>query len=177
MNVLVTYATRAGSTAGVAEAVAQSLTVRGAEVDLLPMLEVEDLTQYQAVIAGSAIQDQSWIPEAVDFVQRNRDDLSQKAFAIFAVCMTLAMRDGETYRSEISGWLTPVRAIVRPVSEGIFAGVLDIRKIPSFGDRLKFRLSVLFGVWSEGDHRDWKAIQEWADELPSKLGFPSALEV
>jgi menaquinone-dependent protoporphyrinogen oxidase len=175
MNVLVTYATRTGSTTGVAEVVAHRLSEHGAKVDLLPMAEVEDLSQYQAVIVGSAIQDQSWLPEAVGFVQRNRDDLSQRAFAIFAVGMTLAMRDGEKYRSDISGWLAPVRAIVRPVSEGIFAGVLDIRKIPSFGDRLKFRLSVLFGVWSEGDHRDWKAIQEWADELPSKLGFPSAL--
>jgi hypothetical protein len=42
-------------------------------------------------------------------------------------------------------------------SEGLFAGALDIRKIPSFGDRLKFRISVLLGVWSEGDHRDWNA--------------------
>jgi hypothetical protein len=52
-----------------------------------------------------------------------------------------------------------------------FAGLvsLDISKIPSFIDRLKFRLSVLFGVWSEGDHRDWDAIHAWADELPSKL--------
>jgi hypothetical protein len=37
--------------------------------------------------------------------------------------------------------------------------------MPSFGDRLKFRLSVVFGVWSEGDHRDWEAIREWASGL------------
>jgi hypothetical protein len=51
----------------------------------------------------------------------------------------------------------------------MFAGMLDIRKIPSFGDRLKFRLSVLFGAWSEGDHRDWNAIREWASLLHPKL--------
>jgi len=28
-----------------------------------------------------------------------------------------------------------------------------------------FRLSVLFGVWSEGDHRDWDAIRAWAESL------------
>jgi len=54
---------------------------------------------------------------------------------------------------------------VRPVSEGLFAGALDISKIPSFGDRLKFRLSVAFGVWSEGDHRDWNAIRAWAESI------------
>lgn len=88
---------------------------------------------------------------------------------MFAVCMTLAMKNGERYRPQISEWLAPVRRLVHPVSEGIFTGALDISKIPSFGDRLKFRLSVLFGVWSEGDHRDWGAIREWAEGLPEKL--------
>ena len=58
-----------------------------------------------------------------------------------------------------------------PVSEGLFAGTLDISKIPSFGNRLKFKLSVLFGVWTEGDHRDWNAIRAWAKSLqPLLLG-------
>ena len=29
-------------------------------------------------------------------------------------------------------------------------------------DRLKFRLSVLFGAWTEGGHRDWNAISKQA---------------
>jgi hypothetical protein len=36
---------------------------------------------------------------------------------------------------------------------------------PSSADRLKFRLSVLFGVWKEGDHRDWNAIRAWAESV------------
>jgi hypothetical protein len=54
-------------------------------------------------------------------------------------------------------------------SEGLFAGALDISQVPSFRDRLKFRLSVVFGVWSEGDHRDWVAIRAWAEELAPLL--------
>jgi menaquinone-dependent protoporphyrinogen oxidase len=169
MKTLVTYATSTGSTVGVAEAIAKTLRGYGAQVDVIPMQDVSDLTSYQAVIAGSAIQDRQWLPEAVQFVQTHRSDLNQKPFAIFAVCMTLAMKNGESYRPQISDWLEPVRRLVRPVSEGVFAGALDISKIPSFSDWLKFRLSVLFGVWSEGDHRDWAAIRAWADSLPSKL--------
>jgi hypothetical protein len=30
-------------------------------------------------------------------------------------------------------------------------------------------MSVLFGVWKEGDHRDWNAIQKWALELKPLL--------
>jgi hypothetical protein len=69
----------------------------------------------------------------------------------------------------LATWLKPVRALVKPISEGMFAGALDIGKIPSFGDRLKFRLSVAFGVWKEGDHRGWKAIHTWAESLYPQL--------
>jgi hypothetical protein len=34
---------------------------------------------------------------------------------------------------------------------------------------LMFRLSVWMGVWSEGDHRNWEAIQTWAAGLGSYL--------
>jgi menaquinone-dependent protoporphyrinogen oxidase len=54
---LVTYATRIGSTAGVAEAIGRELTARGALVDVLPMEAVEEIAPYQAVVAGSAIRD------------------------------------------------------------------------------------------------------------------------
>jgi menaquinone-dependent protoporphyrinogen oxidase len=137
------------------------------------MQDVKDLTPYRVVVAGSAIQNRQWLPEAMQFLQTYRAAIAQKRVATFALCMTLAMKNGEKYRSDILEWLAPVRQITQPVSEGVFAGVLSISKIPSFSDRLKFRLSVLFGVWSEGDHRDWDAIQKWAQELPQKLGVAS----
>jgi menaquinone-dependent protoporphyrinogen oxidase len=163
-QILVTYASRAGSTAGVAEAIGQTLAESGAQVEVRPMRDVEDLAPYRAVVAGSAIQGGRWLPEAMQFVQTHRAALAQKPFAAFLVCMTLAIANGK-YREHVADFLQPVRALVRPVSEGLFAGVLDIGKVPSFRDRLMFRLSVIFGVWSEGDHRDWSAIRAWADSI------------
>jgi menaquinone-dependent protoporphyrinogen oxidase len=125
-------------------------------VEVLPVQEVKELASYRAVVAGSAIRGGAWLPEAVQFVQANRAQLAQKPFAAFLVCMTLAMPDGEKYRPHVATWLEPVRALVKPVSEGLFAGALDIKQISSFGDRLKFRISVATGVWKEGDHCDWR---------------------
>jgi menaquinone-dependent protoporphyrinogen oxidase len=165
----VAYATRAGSTAGVAEAIGKTLTENGCLVEVRPMQEVADVSSYDAIVAGSAIQSKTWLPEAMQFLQAHRATLTRKPCAVFLVCMTLAMPGGERYRPFVADFLQPVRGIVGPVSEGLFAGALDISKIPSLWNRLKFRLSVMFGVWAEGDHRDWNAIRAWADTLPPLL--------
>jgi menaquinone-dependent protoporphyrinogen oxidase len=168
-KILVTYATRNGATAGVAEAIGKTLAEGGGlVVDVLPVLEVKDLAPYDAVVAGSAIQAARWLPEALSFVQAHRAELARRPFAAFQVCMTLAMIKGD-YRTTVAQWMQPVRDLVRPMSEGFFAGVLDVSKVPSFGDRIKFRISVLMGVWSEGDHRDWAAIRAWAAALGPML--------
>ena len=168
-RILVTYATRAGSTAGVAEFIAETLTKAGCQVDVLPMADVEDLSPYAAVVAGSAIQAKQWLPEAMSFLQANQAALRQMPCAVFLVCMTLAMSNADKFRDEVASFLDPVRAVVTPVSEGMFAGALDISTVPYFRARLGFRLSVLFGTWSEGDHRDWHTIRAWAYALPPLL--------
>jgi menaquinone-dependent protoporphyrinogen oxidase len=164
-KILVTYASRTGWTVGVAEAIGKNLAENGMEVDVLPMRDVKDLSAYHAVVAGSGINNRQWLPEAMQFMRAYQSELKRKPFAAFLVCMTLAMRNGDQYRSQIAEWLNPVRALVHPVSDGLFAGGLDITRIPLFSDRLKFRLSVMFGVWKEGDHRDWNAIRTWAESL------------
>ena len=102
-KVLVTYASRTGTTAGVAEAIARILAEGGALVDVRPMTEVTDLTPYQAVVAGSAIQGKRWLPEAMQFMQTHQAALRRQPFAAFLVCMTLAMKRGD-YRAEVANW-------------------------------------------------------------------------
>lgn len=163
-RILVAYASRTGSTIGVAEAIGKTLAEAGAPIDVRAMSEVTDLTPYRAVVAGSAIQGSQWLPEALQFVQTQRGPLAQRPFAAFLVCMTLTLSNGK-YREQVAEWMQPVRALVKPVSEGLFAGALDISKVPSYRARLGFRFSVLFRIWSEGDHRDWDAIRSWAENI------------
>jgi menaquinone-dependent protoporphyrinogen oxidase len=125
------------------------------------MQDVQHLAPYRAVVAGSAIREQKWLPEAVQFIQTHRAALAQKPFATFTVCITMAMKN-QKYHQVVAEWVAPVRALVKPVSEGFFAGALDISKAPTFRNRLMFRVSVLLGV-SEGDHRD---CHSWLGEQP-----------
>ena len=163
-KILITYASRTGSTAGVAEAIGETLMKGGAQVEVRAMQNINDLSSYNAVVAGSAIRSSQWLPEAMQFVRSHREALNSKPFAAFLVCMTLAIGNGK-YRQQVESFLDPVRALVRPVAEGHFAGVLELHKVPKLKDRLLFRLSVALGVWSQGDHRDWAAIGAWAESL------------
>jgi menaquinone-dependent protoporphyrinogen oxidase len=169
-KILVTYASRAGSTAEVAEAIGQTLRESGAQVDVRPMQAVEDLAAYRAVVAGSAIRGGKWLPEAMQFMHAHQAELARRPCATFMVCITLGMRNGEKYRDGLRDWMAEARSLARPVSEGMFAGVLDFSKVPLTFNTLLMRLMVLIGVFPRGDHRDWGAIRAWAESLAPQLG-------
>jgi menaquinone-dependent protoporphyrinogen oxidase len=168
-HILVTYSSQTGTTAGVANEIAKTLSENGSQVDVLPMKDVIDLRGYSSVVVGSAIQAAKWLPEALQFIQTHQSTLKTVPVGMFSVCMTLAMPNGEKYRQGVVDWVQPVRGMVNPVCEGIFAGALDVSKVPSFSDRIKFRMSVALGVWKEGDHRNWNAIRTWAVQLQPAL--------
>ena len=169
-KILVTYASRAGSTAEIAEAIGKTLSEGGAQVDVIPMNDVKDLSTYQAVVAGSAIRGSKWLPEATQFIQTHRSTLAKKHFAMFTVCITLAMKNAQNYRAGVAGWVAPVRALVKPLDEGFFAGVLNFKRLPINWDTLMLRLSVALGIFPRGDHRNWNAVNTWAKGLKSILG-------
>ncbi|MDR3576447.1 MAG: flavodoxin domain-containing protein [Anaerolineaceae bacterium] len=168
-KILVAYASQAGSTQSVAEAIGQTLAESGATVDVLPMKDVKDLEPYRAVVAGSAIHGGKWLPEAMQFMGVQQASLKQKRCAVFLVCITLAMPNADKYRPGLAAWLGPVRALVRPISEGYFAGSLDFSNIPLSFNSLLMRAAVAFGVLPKGDYRDWDAVRAWASSLAVQL--------
>lgn len=162
-KILVTYATRAGSTAEIAQAIGQTLTGQGASVDVLPLKQVTDLAGYDAVVIGSAIRFGQWLPEASKFVAEHQAVLSQKPTAFFAVHL-MNQGDNEASRTARLAYLDPIRKLVSPRAEAFFAGVGDIAKV-SFIERMIGRM-----VKSpEGDFRDWPQIRTWAESLQSVL--------
>ena len=168
-KILVTYASRTGSTAQIAEAICKTLTRNGEETDLVPMQDVKDLSLYYAVIIGSPIRKSRWLPEAMQFLQANRAELACKHVATFTVCITLAMSNTQRYQDAIREWIAPIRALVHPVSEGLFAGRLDFKKLPWTLDTLLFRATATLGILPKGDHRDWNAVHTWAQDLQRLL--------
>ena len=163
---LVAYASRCGSTGGVAEAIGQSLCNNGAIVDVRLVNGVTDLTSYAAVVVGSAIRSDRWLPEATAFVEKNRQLLSGIPVAYFLTCLTMSQpskKNQDKARSYLNPVITAVPE-VKPVDMGLFAGVLDYGKLP-FHIRMVMKLKMSSKGVSEGDYRDWEAIRRWSEGL------------
>jgi len=166
-RILVAYASQAGSTAGVAEAISKQLATAGAAVDLRQIKVVASLDGYRAAVIGSAIHGGSWMPEAVDFVKKNQGQLNQLPTAFFLVCM-MAVKTDERNRNFVANYLEPVRQLVQPVAEGRFTGALIPRQYPFF-EGLGLRIFLSYLKLKEGDYRDWDAIRGWAGKLQPLL--------
>ncbi|MBU0733462.1 MAG: flavodoxin [Proteobacteria bacterium] len=167
---LVAYASRCGSTGGVAEAIGQSLCHNGAIVDVRLINGVTDLTSYEAVIVGSAIRSDQWLPEATAFVENNRQLLSGIPVAYFLTCLTMS-RPSKKNQGKAGSYLKPVITDVpevKPVDIGLFAGALDYGKLP-FHIRMVMKLKMSSNGVSEGDYRDWEAIRHWVEGLRPKF--------
>ncbi len=162
-KILVTYATRAGSTFEVAARVAEVLRAAGATVDVKYVTAVHELEGYDAVVVGSSIRMGRWLPEAVAFVQAHRETLSHIPTAYFLVSGFLREDTPEMQR-KVLAYLDPVRKILEPTSIGMFAGKMDYSKVDWLDRSIAEAVSS-----SEGDWRSWEAIRGWAHDLQPTL--------
>lgn len=160
-RVLVGYATRTGSTVGVAEAIGRALSARGLEVDIKPLRERPSLSGYDAAILGSAVNGAAWLPEAISYVKSNADALAALPTAVFCVHSMNGGSDEKQTRKRLA-YLDEVRAVVTPTDEGFFLGKGPDPDDTSFMARWAFRA---FGGSGEGDMRDWSKIDGWAREI------------
>jgi menaquinone-dependent protoporphyrinogen oxidase len=158
-KVLVAYATWAGSTAEVAKRVSEILNRNGFAAEAMPAGKVRDTSSYDAVILGTAVHAGKLKPDALKFVDRNKTDLNSKPFAAFVVCLAAKGSD-EKSRATVAAYLEPVRAQVKPLSEGMFAGAYDPQKIDFVSRQIMKMIKAL-----PGDFRAWDDIEAWAASL------------
>jgi menaquinone-dependent protoporphyrinogen oxidase len=169
-NVLVAYASLCGTTGGVAEAIGNVLCERGASVDIRLLKKVNDLDRYDAFVIGSAVRSASWWPEAIGFVEKNKDKLSRKPVAYFLTCLALRNNNAAS-RKVARGYMDPVLESVpevKPVDIGLFAGALDYGKL-NLIYRLVMKSKMKKKGVPEGDFRNWDAIREWSEGVSRPL--------
>lgn len=169
-KILIAYASQFGTTGEVAEAIGDTLAQAGHVVVTQWVKNVKDLSEYDAVVVGSAIQYDKWMPEAADFVIANQNFLEKIPVAYFFTCLTLSKRTEKTER-QARGYSDKLYALapkVKPVDIGRFAGAVDYRRMSFFLRLILGSLLFVMGV-KAGDYRDWEAIRTWAKSIDLKL--------
>jgi menaquinone-dependent protoporphyrinogen oxidase len=187
-RVLVTYATMAGSTAEVAQAVAEELGKSGLAVDVRPIAEVAALDGYDGVVVGGPMI-MGWHRQARAFLKKQRPALQRLPLAVFITCITLT-ETGErkaggvpifvderlpkapavpgrlTFKeryARLANYVRPIVKASRPASIGVFGGRLELGRVPWWA--VLFVMLVIQAP--AGDKRNWAAIREWAAGLPA----------
>lgn len=157
--VLVTYATRAGSTLEIAQTVATELEERDFSVDICPIYQVVNLEGYSHVVMGSAIRMSAPLPEVTQFIEEHRSEFHGIPLAFFAVHL---QNDGddEASRKARLAYLDPIRKLLHLQHETFFTGVYDPENV-SYIERLIGK-TVQTPV---GDFRDWATIKDWGKEI------------
>jgi len=194
-KILVAYATMAGSTAEVAQAVGEEIAKGNIEVEVLPISEVEDIGAYDGVVVGGPMI-MGWHRAAARFLKRHREALKQIPLAVFVLAISLtqsgemSVNDMPVYVDEklpkppadpvrlsfreryarLPNYLRPIFKAARPAkpaSIGVFGGRLEYGRVKWWA--VLFVMLVIQAP--AGDLRNWEAIRSWAAGLPATMGF------
>ena len=158
-RILVTYATKAGSTAEIAAKIGEHLSARGFAVDVINVKSKPDPKEYQAVILGSCIRMGGWLPEMLDYIKANQFTLNSMQAALFTVHMLNAGED-EISKAARTAYMDKVRDLMPGTEEVYFLGAMDFSKL-SLLDRFISKMVKA----EESDQRDWNKIKFWSSTV------------
>ena len=160
MKVLVTAATRHGSTMEIARIIGGILQDRGIDTDVVEPDSVSSLADYDGVVLGSAVYMGRWLAPARQLISRCSGDFVGRSVWLFS-----------------SGPLgEPAKPDSEPVDVAamrVATGAIDHRVFP--GRILKGELGfaekvVVAGVRApEGDFRPWDDVMTWALRIADRL--------
>jgi menaquinone-dependent protoporphyrinogen oxidase len=176
MRVLVAYASQTGFTKGIAEFIGEKLRERGMRVDIQAVDSVKHPGDCDAFVIGSAVYNFHWLKEARGFVSNNRALLSTRPVWLFSsgpVGTKTTDAQGRDLR-DVSGpkEIDELRETTKPRDHRVFFGGLEGTRLMGamgFMYRMARRSQAARESMPEGDFRDWKEIESWANGIAEAL--------
>lgn len=157
-RVLVAHASKLGSTAEIADTIAQVLRDNGHYAVAVPARDVTSLDDWDAVVLGSAVYAAYWQRDARKFVERFHEQLAQRPLWLFS---------GGPLDRRLAREDQPITPDGARLVEGLGA-----RAHRTFGGRLTADADVPAQVLQThrlGDFRDWQRIVEYAYQIGREL--------
>jgi menaquinone-dependent protoporphyrinogen oxidase len=165
MSVLVAAASKHGATREIAARIGARLAELGVDVEVEDLERVTDVGGYDAFVVGSGIYLGNWLKPARRFLDEHAKELAQCPTWLFASGSIVgdppAAEDPNALRAGLADRLVET---TRAREHKLFAGKLDTSTL-----RLLEKAAVRGAHASEGDYRDWQAIDDWADAIAHEL--------
>jgi menaquinone-dependent protoporphyrinogen oxidase len=155
MKVLVTAASKHGSTTEIASVIARVLRTADIETEVVAPEAVSSLAGYDAVVVGSAIYAGHWLGPAKAFVLRYRVELADLPVFLFS---SGPIGDPPKPAQDPTD-MVELDEATGAVDHQVFAGRV-MRDQLGFFERL-----VTTVVHADGDFRPWDDIADWAKEI------------
>ncbi|MEU6879149.1 flavodoxin domain-containing protein [Streptomyces sp. NPDC046712] len=160
-RVLVAYGSKHGATRGVADEIGRTLQADGFEAVVLPADTVSDVSGYDGVVLGGALNAGHWNSKARRCVRRNAEQLRHRPVWLFS--------SGPVGSSAEQHDIPPVPGVARRMKK------LGAREHITFGGAVTAetpgRISrSLVRHGNGGDFRNPERIQEWAHHIGTELG-------
>lgn len=165
MKLLVTYASRYGSTAEIAEVIGKELHKRGYEADVKAADNVGSLADYDGFVVGSAVYAGNWMRPAADFLRANAELLVGSLTWFFSSGPTgegdpNEMMDGWTFPEDLEDLLQKIK----PKDVILFHGKIDPDNLSQTEQMLLKSVKA-----TVGDYRDWLVVRGWAGKIDMDL--------
>jgi menaquinone-dependent protoporphyrinogen oxidase len=174
MRVLIVYASRYGSTQGIAERIAAIVRQQGVETTVKPVKDAGDPAGYDAVVIGSAAYYFHWMKKATEFVRRHHVALAERPVWLFS-SGPLGTKTIDEQGRDVCAVTEPKEIAeftesIHPREHRVFFGALDRDKL-GFTHRLMLKLPVNRdnAIFPLGDFRDWNDIEAWAGKIARAL--------
>jgi menaquinone-dependent protoporphyrinogen oxidase len=166
-RVLVTYASKHGSTAEIAEAVAETLRTSGLQADCREAAGVASLETYDAVVLGSAVYMKRWRREARRFLARHGKALAARPFWVFSSGPV-----GDPAKDD-PAWIEPAATIAKAVQLGARDHAIFGGSVPEEPHGMVQRAMSKDTPPEYRDRRDWEEIRAWATGIAAELSVPA----
>lgn len=159
MRVLVTYGTKLGGTADIAETIGAQLSKQGFEAEVAPARDLVNPATFDAVIVGGALYASRWVKEARRYVKHFGSDLRTKPVWLFS--------SGPLDESASQQEIPPTWHVKAAMKDA------DARGHATFGGRLdtdaKGFMASGMAKTNAGDWRDTEQIVSWATDIGAVL--------
>jgi menaquinone-dependent protoporphyrinogen oxidase len=172
-KILVVYASRHGSTRGIAERIGTVLRSEHLSVTVAPVEDRPDPSSFEAVVLGSAAYFGAWLSEAKSFIRRHRKALRERPVWLFSSGPVEPPTPESKGAALLPKTTNELKAILEPRGHEIFQGAFDPANRPkSIGERIMRLMPASRDLLPAGDFRDWPAIDAYARRIAAELAAP-----